>query len=562
MKRFAATIAFGMVIAAVALSQQVFLRTGGSLRSSDAVSAGGGPVDRYEVRVPAGTLIAALAVAVDYTPELTVDVGAGPTRSASAVMGSAYATAYASRGGTIDVSVSAPEGSSGDYMLRVSEIPVVGSVSSGRSVAGVLSETDQQLADGRYIDWYSVSLSPEESVSLLASAEFDSYMIVQYPDGRRTENDDTSGTDAGALLNASDVTSYLVGVTSLSTGTIGPYTLVAESLAPPEPISIGEVVIGRLNPEEPADRYVVRGDEGTVALIRVDSEDFDTVLQVQDESGNHLENDDAPDGTTNSQLTYSFFEAGSAQILVRAFDGGGSGSYRLSVADAGSEYSVKEVSDGHMLESEEPVTTVLRREHELPDGRTGHRFTFRARRNQRVTAFVESDAFDTFMEVHTPGGTVVQDDDSRGNGDSELSFIADAAGIYDLYATSYEGTSVGLYTVGVDLGAIVNVLARERGDLSTLDTTDDGGRYFDEVSVTLSAKRPVYVSAESDAFDTYIYVYGPDGALVAENDDGGQTSNSRLEFSPSQSGRFRVRITSYSEGNTGSYDLTVAETAR
>ncbi len=59
-------------------------------------------------------------------------------------------------------------------------------------------------------------------------------------------------------------------------------------------------------------------------------------------------------------------------------------------------------------------------------------------------------------------------------------------------------------------------------------------------------------------FDPLLELRGPDGGLVARNDDGGPALNSLVAIAPTQTGTYYVNAGAYSSG-TGSYQLIVAE---
>lgn len=60
----------------------------------------------------------------------------------------------------------------------------------------------------------------------------------------------------------------------------------------------------------------------------------------------------------------------------------------------------------------------------------------------------------------------------------------------------------------------------------------------------------------SDVFDAYLYVRGP-GSLSQDNDDDGQSYNSRLTFTFPETGVAQIHVTSFSRNAQGSYQLLV-----
>ena len=66
------------------------------------------------------------------------------------------------------------------------------------------------------------------------------------------------------------------------------------------------------------------------------------------------------------------------------------------------------------------------------------------------------------------------------------------------------------------------------------------------------------------AFDAYLYLIGPNGAIVAFNDDSGATLNSRIPagtgslFTLPSNGTYKIEATSFQPNETGSYALSLS----
>lgn len=78
--------------------------------------------------------------------------------------------------------------------------------------------------------------------------------------------------------------------------------------------------------------YTVQLKEGDQVSIDLLSENFDTIVTLIASDGSKVaENDDGPDGTTNSLLFYRISETGKYIIRVRAFGETGGGNFELKV---------------------------------------------------------------------------------------------------------------------------------------------------------------------------------------------------------------------------------------
>ncbi|NER80420.1 MAG: peptidase [Leptolyngbya sp. SIO1D8] len=79
--------------------------------------------------------------------------------------------------------------------------------------------------------------------------------------------------------------------------------------------------------------YVVYLEDGDQVAIDLVSDEFDTLVTLMSPDGNTVgENDDGPDGTTNSLLFARVTETGDYTVRVRSYAGQGTGEFFLKVA--------------------------------------------------------------------------------------------------------------------------------------------------------------------------------------------------------------------------------------
>jgi hypothetical protein len=107
----------------------------------------------------------------------------------------------------------------------------------------------------------------------------------------------------------------------------------------PIPISPGKQVTDKLsNKDIPTGQsgfardYVLELKEGAQLAIDLTSENFDTILTLMGADGATVaENDDGPDGSTNSLLFTRISKTGTYYIRVRAFGELAGGNFKLKV---------------------------------------------------------------------------------------------------------------------------------------------------------------------------------------------------------------------------------------
>ncbi|MBI4909491.1 MAG: pre-peptidase C-terminal domain-containing protein [Acidobacteria bacterium] len=92
------------------------------------------------------------------------------------------------------------------------------------------------------------------------------------------------------------------------------------------------------------------------------------------------------------------------------------------------------------------------------------------------------------------------------------------------------------------------------------------GRYARQYTFNGNAGQEVSITMSSSQFDTYLYLIGPSGAVVASDDDGGTGTDSRIPLDTGtiplpSAGTYVVEATSFAVGVTGTFSLIVRETA-
>lgn len=233
-------------------------------------------------------------------------------------------------------------------------------------------------------------------------------------------------------------------------------------------------------------------------------------------------------------------------------------------------------------------------------------YTFQAQANETVDIRIQSD-YDGYLLLFGPGGTLVaSNDDFSSVRDSRIAMSLPQAGQYTLGVTSFSAMTPGNYTLTVQslgVGAPVPADAMQGGGLTGMPPGFDisqmmqglGGMQNQtpivgtEIQGELTASdtaalpaglqhsdpsyyRDVYpgpgtanhmMSIELNAqFDGYLYLLGPNGEVIASNDDAGDLNRSRIDDALLPvTGTYQVVVTSYSPGTTGSYTLTIGNPA-
>lgn len=171
-------------------------------------------------------------------------------------------------------------------------------------------------------------------------------------------------------------------------------------------------------------------------------------------------------------------------------------------------------------------------------------FELEALPNQRAAIILLSDEFDTYLQVITPNGRFLENDDSGSTRVSMIRLSTGEGGIFQISATSLLSDEVGSYQLAVVL---------EDSDPTVIDARLEGRpRQF---PIMGDAGQRICVTLTSDAFDTVLRLNGQ-GEMIAENDDSTDGTNSYIEAVLPYDGNYTVDVDSYGAAD-GAFKLIV-----
>lgn len=253
---------------------------------------------------------------------------------------------------------------SGSYTVRVEETTIERSENFelGETYHGFLS-TDREPISGTARSGQPLAFEleePEVIDAVLSSSDFDAYLVLTDDQGNVIAEDDDSGGGLNSRINWElEPGQYTLWASSLGEQGMGAYTvqtsvggMVQVEQEPMTPTVSGEVVIedtlqagssveGRLTQEAPVIEetqtfvmyYELELEADSDLILELRSEEFDTVLLLEDESGEVIEyNDDGFPDSTNSQIPASL-EAGTYRVGVSTYSPGEVGEFELSIEE-------------------------------------------------------------------------------------------------------------------------------------------------------------------------------------------------------------------------------------
>jgi len=228
------------------------------------------------------------------------------------------------------------EGEQGEYLLsvnreRLREID---------AYTGVLDSRDPVSVKGEHYDSYTVELQGNQRVIVsMQSEEFDAFLVLNPPQGRRMINDDyLDETESRIDFIAEMGGEYEVFATSYAGGEQGRYSL---RVLLGEQMNVQEIS-GYLDFEDPEleehgffEVHPLVMEEGEHLILEMTSEDLDTLLMVEGPESFYAENDDYNELTYISRLELFAETEGEYSITAASYEAGVEGSYILKIYSFG-----------------------------------------------------------------------------------------------------------------------------------------------------------------------------------------------------------------------------------
>lgn len=191
------------------------------------------------------------------------------------------------------------------------------------------------------------------------------------------------------------------------------------------------------------------------------------------------------------------------------------------------------------------------------------RYVFAATSGQHAIIDLSSDDFDTYLLLRTPSGKELSNDDFEGRTDRSLLTIeAPETGEYEIVVSSFMSDESGDYSLSLTLDENSDTpgTRAESGTLSSSDEQLESGEYIDIFELNGRPGQRLQADLRSEDFDTFLILITPSGEQF-ENDDTDSTNRSFLDMTLTETGDYRVVVTSYGVGAIGNYTLQLDQNA-
>ncbi len=378
-------------------------------------------------------------------------------------------------------------------------------------------------------------------------------------------------------------------------------------------IQVGQTVNGTLTSDDEMypdttydQKWQFTTQPGTALTIDLSADDFDPVLIVRGLDSSVVNDDGGPGCASRAAIVFP--GSGPYTILVNTTNTPlrQTGRFTLSITrglkplipgDCPGAGGVP-VGSGQMRQIQVGQTvngTLTANDDLYPDTTYDQKWQFTTQPGTALTIDLSSDDFDPVLIVRGLDSSVVNDDGGPGCA-SRAAIVFPGSGPYTILVntTNTPIRQTGRFTLsitrgleplitadcpgaggvpvggggggGADLlqGRSVSVGQSVQGQLTTNDYLRRiDSSYAQQWAITGSAGQTVTFDLESDAFDAFLFLFGPglsdDGS---QDDDSGGNCNSRLTITFPQSGAYRIMVNTRNKYETGSYTLSVTAGAK
>ncbi|HEV2834591.1 MAG TPA: S8 family serine peptidase, partial [Pyrinomonadaceae bacterium] len=324
---------------------------------------------------------------------------------------------------------------------------------------------------------------------------------------------------------------------------------------PATPISTGQTINDALTTSDcvfsgttkRVDVYQFHGLAGQQIIINMSSSEFDTYLYLLHPNAQTIAENDDGGGDTNSRIpansgAFTLPVSGAYKIYATSFFNGSTGTYSLSLLSSNCIFSLN------------PSSQIF-----IASASTGS-FTVSTPGNCSWTA--TSNASWLTTNSSGVGSGAVNFSVAANTGDVRTGTISVGGQSFSVFQSAGNGNGcpTTVITPGQTISATLN------SDCVFTGTS----RYIDLYDFSGTAGQQIVILMSSDSFDTYLFLDGPNGQTIAQNDDGGGGLNSRIpanvgSFTLPTTGTYRIFATSFSadgtSGSTGPYSLSLLNQA-
>jgi hypothetical protein len=297
--------------------------------------------------------------------------------------------------------------------------------------------------------------------------------------------------------------------------------------------------------------YTFAANAGDNIVLRLGSSGFSGRLDLDGPTGALVKS--AGGNSTDWPLAYTATNTGVFTVRVSSFYAGGSGTYVLHLAQFPETFTVPSGDEGGPMTNGGNYSATL----SLGDL---DMWTFTANAGDNIVLRLGSSGFQGNLNLYGPNGALLKT--AGGNSpDWELPYTATNSGTFTALVSSFYQGNTGTYDLHLaQFPEAFIVPAGEEGGPMT-----NGGNFGGTLtlgdqnmwSFTANAGDNIVLRLGSSGFQGNLNLYGPNGALLKTA--GGNSPDWELPYTATNSGTFTALVSSFYQGNTGTYVLHLAQ---
>lgn len=462
-----------------------------------------------------------------------------------------------------------------------------GDATTTATFSGAAIEADINPAGD--VDWYRMRVEQGQRYSFTldglpgADGQALDPMIAIY-DGETNQlafNDDANGLNSALMFAPAQSGEVFVEARGFSEAATGRYRLSATSAPLPADdagngfdtrarANPGRATNGNIEYEGDVDWYRLTtrtGQRYRITLAGAGASPLgDPMVRVLDAEGNELAMNDDDGESLNSAVDYIPRSNGDVFIEARGYADAYTGTYALNVT--AERMPTDAIGANRSTRGRISLGGSVNGNLDFPTDTDWYRVRLTEGESYRFTLVSSGDSplGDPMIKLYDASGAEIALDDDGGEGlNSYLEFTAATTGNYFVEARGFGEEETGAYTLSAQRGEIpadasTDASLSADGDYREGQLSPAGDRDWYRIDMTEGQTLRISVDSTQtpDALgDPYVILYGPDGAELARDDDGGEELNAFLEYQAATTGAHFIEVRGFVEEAEGRYVVGV-----
>jgi hypothetical protein len=167
-----------------------------------------------------------------------------------------------------------------------------------------------------------------------------------------------------------------------------------------------------------------------------------------------------------------------------------------------------------------------------------------------------SGSLDTYIELYDSSRNLLAENDDGGeDANARVEFFASAGRTYLFKVRGYNDEVNGSYRVWASNRPLPRPSELRFGALTTATLPEGGEQWY---SIRPGSNGFIVIETFRNSFDTYLEAYDSSWKMIAENDDGGEGTNARIELSVEAAKTYIFKLKGLDRSEYGSYQISAS----